>query len=120
MTDNIKLFLENNAYLLDEDVELFIDHAYEQLSNIETHDLMYLLSEADIDIKNQVEEFIKAYVRKNISNFVDENLDNFIEDIPCFHKTKYELEDIVMEIGDDEGYDFPSDEHNVFWIEERT
>ena len=120
MTSNIKLILENNAYILDEDVKIFIDHAYKQLSNIETHDLMDLLSQANIDIKNQVEEFIKGYIRKNISNFVGEKLDDFIDNIPCFHKTKYELEDMATDIGDEEGYDFPYDEDDDLWIEKRT
>ena len=117
MTDNIKLFLENNADLLDEDVELFIGHAYEQLTNIETHDLMDILSDADIDIKNAVEKFINSYIRKNISNFDGEKFYDFIDDIPCFHKTKYELADIATEIADEAGYDITYDENDILWIE---
>ena len=120
MTDNIKLFLENNAYLLDEDVELFLTHAYEQLSNIETRDLMELLAEADIDIKEHAEAFIKAYIRKNIHMFEDKKFDDFIDDIPCFHKTKYELSDIAEQIADEEGYDLPYDENDVVWIERQA
>lgn len=119
MTNNIKIFIESNISLLEEHPYLFVCHAYEQLTNVETRDLMSILQYVDIDIKYFVDSFIRDYIKQNIGLFNDFPLQDLIEEIPPFHKTKYELSDIVANVADEEGYDITYDEENLEWIERR-
>ena len=109
MTDNIKLFLENNAKLLDEDVELFLTHAYEQLTDLETKELVMILQSADIDISEEIDKFIRSFISYNIRRYDEELVDEFVEDIPTFSKTKYELRDLVCTLAKSLGYDIVTD-----------
>ena len=120
MTDTLKIFIENNVDLIEQDVELFIGRAYEQLYYFETTELVEILKNANIDILADIDAFLKKYIVKNIRSFNNEPLDDFIEDIPPFHKTKYELSDMIASIADEQGYDIVYDENDKEWIEERS
>lgn len=105
MTDNIKLFLENNAHLLDKDVELFIGHAYEQLLNSEQEELMSVLESATIDITEEITAFQKAFIRKNMYMYEGALLTDFLADVPRFDKTIEEIKKFVTELAPDIGFD---------------
>lgn len=120
MTDTLKIFIENNVDLIEQDVELFIGHAYEQLYSAETTELVEILKNANIDILSDIDAFLRKYVAKNIYLFNEQWVDDFIDDIPPFHKTKYELSDLISEIADEQGYNIAYDQNDREYIEERS
>ena len=120
MTDNIKLFLENNAYVLDEDVELFLTHAYEQLTDLETKELVEIIQFANIDLSADIDEFLKSFISYNIRRYNEELVDDFVEDIPPFSKTKYELHELVCNMANSLGFDIVTDNEWNDYLERRT
>lgn len=109
MTDNMKLFLEQNAHLIDENVELFLTHAYEQLTDLETKELVTILQSAAIDLSEDIDKFIRSFISYNIRRYNEELVDEFVEDIPTFGKTKYELRELVCTMADSLGCDIVTD-----------
>ena len=120
MTDNIKLFLESNAYLLDEDVELFLTHAYEQLTDLETKELVEIIKFANIDLSADIDKFLKVFISYNIRRYNEELVDDFVDDIPLFGKTKYELHELVCDMADSLGFDVVIDSEWNDYLERRT
>lgn len=120
MTDNMKLFLENNAHLIDDDVELFLTHAYEQLTDLETKELVTILQSADIDLSEDIDKFIRSFISYNIRRYNEELVDDFVEDIPPFDKTKYEIHDLVCKMANSLGFDIVTDNEWNDYLEART
>ena len=120
MTDDIKVFLENNADLLDEDVELFLTHAYEQLTDLETNELVMILKSAVIDISEDIDTYIRSFISYNIKRYNEELVDDFVEDIPPFGRTKYELKELVCTVADSLGYDVVTDNEWNDYLEVRA
>lgn len=120
MTDNMKLFIENNVNLLDENVELFLAHAYEQLTDLETKELVMILQSADIDLSENIDTFIRSFISYNIRSYNEELVDEFVEDIPPFGRTKYELKKLVCNMADSLGYDIVTDNEWNDYLEARV
>ena len=120
MTDNIKLFLESNAYLIDEDVELFLTHAYEQLTDLETKELVEIIQFANIDLSADIDKFLESFISYNIRRYNEDLVDEFVEDIPPFGKTKYQIHDLVCKMANTLGFDIVTDNEWNDYLKRQT
>ena len=119
MTDNIRYFLEENVDLIEEDTQLFLTHAYEQLTDLETKELVQILQVANINIATEIEQFIRSFISYNIKNYDEELVDDFVDDIPPFGKTKYEIHGLVCDMADSLGFDVVTDNQWDDYLEAR-
>lgn len=105
MNERVKQYIEKYVDLLETDPAEFLEHTTFHLTYEDSNTLVRVLSDAGIDIKSYVVNYLAKRIKDNLFGYEGVEILQFAYDTPPFGLTLKQMQELIVTVAVDNGYD---------------